>query len=107
MGESRLKNPDRYIERLKTESARNKKFYENRLKEETQRADDLLAEMGEHVFHYDAGGTRLEDSVSASLGKQLRIGGHVVIKGHISKLEIEGDRVHFRMGLVSFYQVED
>lgn len=106
MGESRRKNPDKYIDRLKAQHARDIAFYKNRQKEESQRADTLLAEKGVYIFHYVDGGAGFENSVEKGLGKALKIGGTVNIEAEIVKLELEGERVRFKMLLSRFNQVK-
>ncbi len=89
--ESKYKNPDKYIERLKDELVKTRRI-----------ARENLERMGSHVAYY----TRDVIKSNAMAGRHLgsfRVGDTIIITGEIRKVteelrrsEIEYWRIHFR-----------
>lgn len=105
--ESKYKNPDKHINRLKDEIARLGVVNDHAHSRIQREVNNTAAAKGTSLFHYTEGGSRFEETVNIGNGKKIKIGSTLKLTGQVKKLEIVGDRIEYRVALVNVFELEE
>ena len=105
--ESKYMNPDKHIRKLQAEIERLDAVNDNAHQRLQDEVINTAAARGISLFHYLDGGSRFEEEVGIANGKKIKIGSTLKLTGLVKKLEIVGDRIHYRVALTDVFELEE